>query len=261
MEQSRVVSRDEWLIARKSLLAKEKALTRERDALSAERRALPRVKVDKTYVFETRDGRKRLDELFDGRSQLIVHHFMFGPGWQEGCVGCSFVADHVDGALVHLAQRDIAYVRVSRAPLAEIDAFKARMGWRATWVSSDGSDFNYDYHVSFTKADIAGGLVDYNYAAVEAGSEDLSGVSVFCKDDAGDVFHTYSCFARGEEGILGTYFYLDLTPKGRNETGPRFNLGDWVRHHDKYGQGGFVDPHGRYVAPVKADGCCHSEGA
>lgn len=270
MEQPRprVVSRAEWLVERTALLAKEKALTRQRDALSAERRALPMVKVDKTYLFETRDGPKRLDELFDGRSQLIVHHFMLGPGWKEGCVGCSFASDHIDGTLPHLRQHDIAFVRVSRAPLAEIEAFNARMGWQVRWVSSHGSDFNHDYHVSFTPEELASGTIEYNYAPAEAASEELSGVSVFSKNADGELFHTYSCYGRGDEGVLGTYFYADLTPKGRNEHGPRFNLTDWARHHDRYDQGGTVDATGRYrasSAPAATDAaaspCCHSDAA
>jgi len=254
-----VVSREEWLDARKELLRKEKELTRLRDKLNAERRALPWVKVEKEYVFDALEGKVTLANLFDGRSQLIVHHFMFGPGWKEGCVGCSFNSDHADGALVHLLNHDVSFVRVSRAPIAEIEAFNRRMGWRAKWVSSYGGDFNYDFHVSFSEADRARGKAYYNFAEGDFLSEEMSGVSVFYKDAASNVFHTYSTYARGDEGILGTYFYLDLTPNGRNETGPRHNLGDWVRHHDRYGSGGHVDPTGRFVAPQKADACCHSQ--
>jgi predicted dithiol-disulfide oxidoreductase (DUF899 family) len=257
--QQRIVSRDEWLQARVALLAKEKQLTRQRDEISRQRRDLPRVKVEKEYVFDAPEGKVTLAGLFDGRSQLIVHHFMLGPGWKEGCVGCSFNSDHADGALVHLQNHGVSFVRVSRAPLAEIEAFNMRMGWHAKWVSSYGSDFNYDYHVSFSEADRARGKVYYNYAETDFLSEELSGASVFYKDDAGAVYHTYSTYARGDEGVLGTYFYLDLTPTGRNETGPGNNLGDWVRHHDRYNAGGYVDPTGRYVAPEKSDACCHSE--
>ena len=229
-----VVSRDEWLAARKALLAREKELTRLRDQLNAERRTLPWVKVEKPYVFDGPNGKETLADLFDGRSQLIVKHFMLGPGWKEGCIGCSFGADHVDGALPHLEHHDVSYAAVSLAPFPEIENFKKRMGWRFKWVSSHGSDFNYDYHVSFAPEAIAGGEVYYNYQMQKFQSEELSGISVFCKDEAGDVFHTYSTYARGTDLLLGTYNLLDLTPRGRNETGPRHNLTDWVRHHDRY---------------------------
>jgi len=252
-----IVSEEKWLEARKDLLAKEKELTRAYDALCVQRRALPWVKVEKRYVFDGPNGPETLADLFDGRSQLVVRHFMFGPGWKEGCVGCSFASDHVGGALVHLEHHDITYVAVSRAPLAELEAFKQRMGWRFKWVSSFASDFNFDYHVSFTKEEIAQGKVYYNYNLQNVWGEEMSGVSVFAKNAAGDVFHTYSCYARGDEGALGTYVYIDYTPKGRNETGPTFTLADWVRHHDRYEAGGHVDPTGRYVEPEKPGKCCH----
>jgi predicted dithiol-disulfide oxidoreductase (DUF899 family) len=261
MPRNQTVSRDEWLVARRELLRKEKEYTRLRDQLNAERLALPRVKIDKEYVFDAPEGKVKLTDLFAGNSQLIVHHFMFGPGWKEGCVGCSFHSDHADGALVHLQNHDVSYVRVSRAPLAEIQAFNQRMGWHAKWVSSYHSDFNFDFHVSYSEADKARGKADYNFVEADYVSEEMSGVSVFYKDEAGSVFHTYSTYARGDEGVIATYFYLDLTPKGRNETGPRHNLSDWVRHHDRYDAGGHVDPTGRYVAPKKADGCCHANEA
>lgn len=241
MADHAVVSREEWVAARKELLKKEKELTRLHDELSRQRRALPWVKVETPYLFEGPDGEESLADLFAGRSQLIVHHFMFSPNWQEGCVGCSFHSDHADGALVHLENHDVSFVRVSRAPLAKIEAFNRRMGWHAKWVSSFGSSFNHDYHVSFTKDEIEKGEVQYNYATGKGSIEELSGLSVFTRDKVGNVFHTYSCFGRGEEGVLGTYYYLDLTPKGRNETGPHNNLMDWVRHHDRYGIEGFVD--------------------
>jgi predicted dithiol-disulfide oxidoreductase (DUF899 family) len=251
-----VVSREDWLVARQDLLRKEKALTRLREQLNAERRALPWVKVETPYVFDGPRGQQTLADLFDGRSQLIVKHFMLGPGWKEGCVGCSFNADHIDGARMHLEHHDVAVVAISRAKLAEIEAFKQRMGWRFHWVSSHASTFNYDYHVSFTPAELAAGSAYYNYAMQEVRSDEMSGTSVFYRDPAGDIFHTYSTYARGTDLLTGAYNYLDLTPKGRNETGPNFNLGDWVRHHDRYGAGGFVDPTGRYVAPAEADDCC-----
>lgn len=259
MQHNRIVSREEWTAARQALLAKEKELTRLRDRLSAERRALPWVRVEQEYVFDTPDGKRRLADLFDGRSQLVVKHFMLGPGWKDGCVGCSFEVDHIEGALVHLAHHDVTYVAVSRAPLPEIEAFRRRMGWRFTWVSSYGSDFNYDYQVSFTPEDLAKGKVFYNYATTEASIEELSGISVFYKDAAGDVFHTYSSYARGAEDLLGAYMVLDLTPKGRNETGPNHDLTDWVRHHDRYGEGGSVDPTGRYRSAGTAAGCCSTK--
>jgi predicted dithiol-disulfide oxidoreductase (DUF899 family) len=232
--QHQIVSREQWTAARQQLLAEEKQLTRLRDQVAAQRRELPWVKVDKTYVFDGPNGRETLADLFDGRSQLVVRHFMFAPGWGEGCIGCSFSADHLDGALVHLAQRDVTFVVVSRAPLAELQAFRQRMGWRFKWVSSYGSDFNYDYGVSFTPEQLAKGKVNYNYALTENAGEEMPGTSVFYKDADGTIAHTYSSFARGGEPLLGTYAILDMTPKGRNETGPRGNLTDWVRLHDRY---------------------------
>ena len=232
--QHRIVSQGEWLTARKAHLAREKELTRLRDAIAAERRALPWVKVEKTYEFDTPEGRKSLADLFGGKSQLIVNHFMLGPGWKDGCIGCSFGADHVEGALMHLAQRDVAYVAVSRAPLAEIEAYRKRMGWRFAWASSFDSDFNYDFHVSFRPEDLARGKVEYNYEMIEPSIDELPGRSVFIKDERGDVFHTYSSFGRGGEEILGTYMLLDMTPKGRDENGPHHNLMDWVKRHDEY---------------------------
>jgi len=228
-----IVSRAEWTVARRALLEREKELTRQRDALAAERRRLPWVRVTKEYSFEAPVGTLTLAELFDGRSQLIVHHFMLGPGWKEGCVGCSFLADHVDGALVHLRQRDVTFVAVSRAPISETEAFRRRMGWRFKWVSSFGSDFNYDFHVSFRRRDLIKGKVWYNFELREIRSEDLHGVGVFFKDAGGDVFHTYSCYGRGEEFLIGTYSFLDLVPKGRDETELSPPMA-WVRHHDRY---------------------------
>ena len=229
-----VVSRGDWVAARKALLAKEKELTRKRDALSGERRRLPMVKVDKDYVFDAPGGKQTLADLFAGRSQLVIYHFMFGPGWEAGCPYCSFLVDHLDGALPHLEHHDVSVVVVSRAPLTEIESFKKRMGWNFRWVSSYGNEFNFDYHVSFTKNEMAKGEVYYNYDMQKATSEELPGTSVFYQDEAGDVFHTYSAYARGVELLAGTFNYLDLTPKGRNETGPHFDLTDWVKYHDRY---------------------------
>jgi predicted dithiol-disulfide oxidoreductase (DUF899 family) len=248
IEHPKVVSQTEWLEARKELLKREKEITRLTDEISRQRRELPWVKVEKNYVFDTPSGKKSLSELFDGRSQLIVKHFMFGPGWGEGCVGCSFVSDHVDGTLVHLEHHDVTYIAVSRAPLSEIAAFQERMGWRFQWVSSFNNDFNFDFHVSFTKDELGTGKAYYNYELREVYGEEASGFSVFYKNEAGEIFHTYSCFGRGDEKSVGTYMFLDLTPKGRNENGPRHNLTDWVRHHDNYHGAGSVAHTGRFVA-------------
>ncbi|MGH9837826.1 MAG: DUF899 domain-containing protein [Blastocatellia bacterium] len=251
MPNHKVVSREEWLKARKAHLAKEKEFTRQRDELSRQRRELPWVKVDKEYVFEGPDGKESLAGLFDGRSQLIVYHFMFGPGWEQGCPSCSFLSDHIDGALAHLNARDVTLVVVSRAPLPEIEAFKKRMGWRFKWVSSYASDFNHDYHVSFTKDEMARGKVYYNYAMQEFGSEEAPGASVFYKDATGDVFHTYSAYGRGGDILIGAYNYLDLTPKGRDEDGLAFTMA-WVRHHDRYGDGYVVDRQAPYSPPQES---------
>ena len=231
--QNQIVSRDEWIAARRELLAKEKEMTRLRDELNARRRELPWVKVDKTYVFDGPNGQETLDDLFAGHSQLAVRHFMFGPGWEEGCVGCSFMADHLDGAVVHLEHHDVSVVVVSRAPLPELQAFQRRMGWRFKWVSSFGSDFNYDFNVSFRSEQITAGQALYNYRMTSQVGEEMPGMSVFYKADDGAIMHTYSAFARGSESQLGTYQVLDMTPKGRNEP-PGGNLTDWVRLHDRY---------------------------
>jgi predicted dithiol-disulfide oxidoreductase (DUF899 family) len=234
MERPRIVSEAEWLSARKRHLTKEKEFTRLRDQLSAERRKLPWVKVEKNYVFEGPNGEETLADLFGGRSQLIVYHFMFGPEWEEGCKSCSFLADHIDGSVVHLAHRDVTFVVISRAPLAKLEAFKKRMGWRFKWVSSHGNDFNRDYHVSFPNDDVTNGKVDYNYATQEFSSEEAPGASVFYRDGGGDIFYTYSTYARGLDMLIGAYNYLDLVPKGRDEGGLGFTMA-WVRHHDRYG--------------------------
>jgi predicted dithiol-disulfide oxidoreductase (DUF899 family) len=234
MDTHPIVSQQEWIAARKALLAKEKELTRARDDLARMRRELPWVKVDKAYQFDTPRGRQSLADLFGSRSQLVVNHFMLGPGWKDGCVGCSFAADHVDAMLPHLAQRDVAYVAVSRAPLAEIEAYKKRMGWHFDWVSSFGSDFNFDYNVSFRPEDLAKGETVYNFTANRSSMSELPGISVFYKDSDGAVFHTYSCYARGLDMMNGAYHFLDLTPKGRDEAGLSHTM-EWVRLHDEYG--------------------------
>ena len=229
----KIVSADEWLAARRALLAKEKALLKERDELRQQTRELPWVKVEKAYVFEGPDGKQTLADLFEGRSQLIVKHFMMAPGWQQGCLGCSFGADQVDGSVVHLINHDVMFVAVSRAPYPEIAAYHKRMGWKFKWVSSNGSDFNFDYNVSFSEADKTRGKVFYNFETTDYMGEEMPGYSVFYKDEAGDIFHTYSTFARGTELIGGVYGFLDVTPLGRNEP-PGGNLTNWVRRHDEY---------------------------
>jgi predicted dithiol-disulfide oxidoreductase (DUF899 family) len=230
-----VVSRERWVAERKALLAREKAFSRLRDELARERRALPWVRIDKHYAFDTPEGRRTLAELFEGRRQLLVQHFMFAPGWEQGCPSCSFMADHHDGARLHLAQRDVTLLVVSRAPLAEIERFRARMGWQFKWVSSFGTDFNRDFGVTFTAQDRAEGHgeVYYNYAMRPFPPEEGPGVSTFVKDAAGDVFHTYSTYGRGVEVMMGTYELLDLMPRGRDEQGLSYTM-EWVRHHDRY---------------------------
>jgi predicted dithiol-disulfide oxidoreductase (DUF899 family) len=230
MHAHKVVSREEWLKARKAHLRKEKAHTRARDKLMEERRALPWVRIEKEYVFETPQGKKTLAQLFDGRSQLIIYHFMFGPGWKQGCSGCSFISDHIDGANLHLAHHDVTVIAVSRAALAEFMPFKRRMGWRFLWVSSQGSDFNRDFGVAFTPEQVARGKPLYNYGTTSSLAEDLHGTSVFFKDGRGAIFHTYSTYARGDDALIGAHHFLDLTPKGRNEKSTM----DWVRLHDAY---------------------------
>lgn len=229
-----VVSREEWLEARRALLAVEKEETRLRDKIRAERLALPWVRVEKAYVFQAPNGQKSLADLFDGRSQLLVYHFMFGPYWEQGCEGCSFFADHIDGMLVHLNNHDVTLVCVSRAPLDKIEPYKRRLGWKFPWVSSFGSDFNFDYHVSFTKEQLESGSVYYNFRQTprEQAHDELPGMSSFYRDGKGDIFHTYSNYARGGEEMLGTLMALDVAPKGRNEGSTM----DFVRRNDEYQQ-------------------------
>ena len=234
---TKVVSPAEWLTARKELLKKEKEFTRLRDELSRQRRELPWENVEKSYVFEGPTGKVSLAELFQGRSQLIVYHFMFGPGWEQGCPSCSFLADNFDGARVHLEQRDAAFAVVSRATSPEIEGFKKRMGWRFPWVSSFGSDFNYDYKVSFKKEDMVAGKRPYNFGTVDFPSEEGPGLSVFYKDAEGNIFRTYSTYGRGLDILLTTYNLLDMTPKGRDEEGMTPHAMAWVRHHDRYADG------------------------
>ncbi len=240
-----VVTPDRWIAERPALLAREKALTRLRDEVAQARRALPWTRVEPDYRFDTPEGPRGLAELFQGRRQLIVQHFMLGPGWAQGCPSCSFMADHLDGISVHLAQRDIAWTAVSRAPLPEIERFRRRMGWKFAWVSSHGNDFNRDFHVSFTRQEMERGEVYYNYRLTSFPSEEAPGLSVFVRNDAGEVFHTYSTFGRGVEVMMGAYGLIDLTPVGRNENAQPM---DWIRHHDRYA------PQER---PAAAGGCCH----
>jgi predicted dithiol-disulfide oxidoreductase (DUF899 family) len=252
--QHTVVSQDQWVAARKALLAKEKEFSQVRDQLSAARRELPWIKVEKAYAFDGPAGRETLADLFGGRSQLMVYHFMLGPGWKEGCPSCSFLADHFDGAAIHLVQRDVTLVVVSRAPLAEIEAYKRRMGWRFKWVSSFGSDFNHDFHVSFTPEEKASGRVEYNYAMGSFPSEEAPGLSAFAKNDTGEVFHTYSAYARGLDILIGAYNFLDMAPKGRDEDGLAWSMA-WVRHHDRY-DGAVIDPTATYEQPKTSASCC-----
>lgn len=240
----KVVSRAEWLEARKAHLKNEKALTRMRDMLARERRALPWVRVEKDYVFEAPEGKVTLANLFGRNSQLIVHHFMWRHDLDSGCPSCSLEADHAEGALVHLENHDVSYVRVSRAPIGKLVAYGRRLGWKARWVSSWESDFNFDYHVSFTPEQLAGGSLCYNYETIEDPkyqNDELPGLSVFHRDEKGRIFHTYSSYARGNEEVIGAFVYLDITPKGRNET----EIMDWVKRSDEYGK------------PEQGASCCH----
>ena len=234
MEGHRTVSRDQWIEERRALLAREKEFTRLRDQLSRQRRELPWVRVDKDYVFEGANGKQTLSELFAGRQQLIVYHLMFDPSWEEACSRCSFWADNFNGVLVHLNQRDVTLVAISRAPFEKLAAFQKRMGWNFNWVSSFGNDFNYDYYVSFTPEELEQGEIIYNYAPIKTSMTERPGISVFYKDQAGRIFHTYSCYSRGLDMLNVAYHYLDLTPKGRDEEGLPFPMA-WVAYHDAYG--------------------------
>lgn len=245
----KVVAPDKWLAARVELLKKEKELTRLRDAIAAERRELPWVKIEKEYVFDAPEGPVSLADLFEGRSQLVVKHYMMAPGQTTPCVGCAFEADHVAGALTHLNNHDVSYAAVARAPIGEIEPFRRRMGWEFRFVSSFRSDFNYDFNVSFPADQVPDGTIYYNYRECQVPLEDLSGRSVFHRTPDGEIFHTYSSYGRGGEELLTTYAFLDITPFGRRENGPHHSLTDWVRPHDRYGEGGTVEFTGRYHAP------------
>lgn len=241
MTEHQVVSQDQWYEARRALLIEEKAWTRERDRLARKRRELPWVKVEKNYIFDGTDGPVSLARLFDGRSQLAVYHFMFSPDWEEGCTGCSLLADQVDGARQHFEHKDLSFAAVSRAPLAKLQSYRKRMGWGFTWVSSAGNDFNRDFHVSFPNGTRESGI-QYNFAQQpDPGIDELPGASMFYRDDSGAIYHTYSTYARGGEMFLPVYDWLDVAPKGRNEK-ENENLSNWVRRHDRYEDDGRTRP-------------------
>ena len=253
MRRHEIVTQQQWLHARRELLQKEKRMTRMRDELNAERMALPWVRVEKRYEFDGPHGKLTLDDLFRGRSQLFIKHFMMAPGVSHQCVGCSLEVDHVEGLLPHLENHDISYVAVARAPIDEIEVVRERMNWKFLWVSSFNSDFNYDFDVTFRPADVETGNAMYNFKPAPdwaAQATDLSGDSVFYRDQTGAIFRTYSTYGRGGEQSLGIYGILDMMPKGRNETGPNHSLTDWARPHNMYGHGGEVERNGRYHAPA-----------
>jgi len=238
----KVASKDQWLEARQKLLVKEKEFSRLRDELTQLCREMPWEKIEKPYVFEGPQGKESLADLFEGRSQLIIYHFMFDPEWDEGCKSCSLLADHYNPAVIHLKHRDVTMVTVSRAPFAKLETFKQRMGWNFKWVSSWGTDFNWDYHVSFTQEEVKAQRVYYNYKVQPFPAAEGPGISIFYKDTSGAIFHTYSSFGRGLDMFITTYHLLDIVPKGRDEVGLSYGM-EWVRHHDRYGDEGFVDPY------------------
>jgi predicted dithiol-disulfide oxidoreductase (DUF899 family) len=250
-----VASDGRWIEERTRLLAREKELTRLHDQVASERRALPWRRVTKDYAFDTPAGRRTLADLFGGHRQLLVQHFMFGPGWEQGCPSCSYMADHMDGMTIHLAHRDIGFAAVSRAPLPDLLRFRQRMGWKFDWVSSHGSDFNFDFGVSFTAEELATGEVPYNYRKGYFPAEEAPGISVFWRDDAGEVFHTYSTFGRGVEAMMGAYVLMDLTPQGRSERDVFYKM-EWLRHHDRYEPGQRFEPAPEKAA-VPAAACPH----
>jgi predicted dithiol-disulfide oxidoreductase (DUF899 family) len=254
----KVVSHEEWLAARKAFLQKEKELTHLRDQVSRQRLELPWEKVEKNYVFDGPNGKQSLAELFAGRSQLLVYHFMLGPDWVEGCPSCSFLSDHFDGMLPHLGARDVTFTAISRAPMPQIAAFKKRMGWKFNWVSSNANSFNFDYKVSFTPEEIATGEANYNFGTISLPIEECPGASAFYKDEAGNVYHTYSTYARGLDIFLGAYNFLDIAPKGRDEDGLAFTMA-WVKHHDKYTGQDVVDAQRGYTPPGKSHECCKKD--
>jgi len=258
MIKPKIVSQDEWLEARKSLLAKEKEHTRLGDQIAAQRRQLPWVKVEKNYTFDAPHGKATLADLFGRHSQLFIYHFMFGPDWKEGCPSCSYVCDHLNGAVPHLAARDVSLVMISRAPLPKIEQFKKRMGWQFPWVSSHANDFNHDYHVYFPPEEKAKGKVNYNYTMQDFPSDEAPGASVFYKDETGQIFHTNSIYGRGLDSFVTTYTLLDLVPKGRDEDSLPFDMA-WVRHHDRYATGELADkdkPYWPKFEEPKLSSCC-----
>ena len=262
IREHKIVSREEWVTARKKLLKKEKEETQLRDELAAERRELPWVKIDKNYIFKGPNGDVSLSELFNGRSQLLIYHFMFGPDWKEGCPSCSFTCDHIDSALPHLAARGVQVVMISRAPLSKIEPFKKRMGWHFNWVSSNANDFNHDFNVYFTKEEMAKGEVYYNYKMQPFPSQEGPGISIFYKNADGEIFHTYSTFGRGIEPVVGAYMLLDMVPKGRDEDHLNFTM-EWVRYHDRYGTDEFADANKPYwpeTATTSSDCGCDASG-
>jgi len=248
VQQPKTVSHEKWIEARKQFLQKEREFTHLRDELSRQRRELPRERVEKEYVFDGPRGKDTLADLFDNRGQLIVYHFMLGPGWSEGCPSCSYLSDHFDGMTIHLAHRDVTLAVVSRAPYDQIAAYKKRMGWRFHWVSSFGSDFNFDYNVSLSEQDKAAGAQLYNYATIKPSIDELPGLSVFSRDPDGSIYHTYSTYSRGLDILIGTYNFLDMAPKGRDEAALKHSMA-WVRHHDKYDGNYFVDAERGYEQP------------
>jgi predicted dithiol-disulfide oxidoreductase (DUF899 family) len=254
---SNVVSHVDWLAARKELLAKEKEFVHLKDDLNRQRRELPRERVEKNYMFAGPNGKESLADVFAGHSQLLVYHFMLGPDWEEGCPSCSMIADSFDGTLPHLNARDVAFVVVSRAPYAQIEAFQKRMGWRFKWVSSYGNEFNRDFGVSFDKDEVEKGTMQYNYVAQKFPREEAPGASAFFKDSNGDILHTYSTYGRGLDGLLNVYNWLDLAPKGRNEEGLSFPMA-WVRHHDKYAEAQPARPGDTSASNEKSSCCEHS---
>ena len=258
--QHNVVSREDWLKARLAHLDAEKEFTRRRDELSRQRRELPWERVETDYVFEGPYGPEKLSDLFAGRNQLIIYHFMLGPDWEEGCRSCSFLADHFDATRIHLAHRDVTLAVVSQAPMPLIKEVQKRMGWSFHWVSAFANEFQHDYGVHFTKEELAG-EVTYNYRKGRVNLEELPGLSVFYKNDAGEIFHTYSTYARGLDSLVGTYHFLDLAPKGRDEDELAFSMA-WVRHHDRYGDDYVLDSKAGYEKPREIGGCCkHEAGA
>ncbi len=262
MKAPSIVSREEWLTARRALLQEEKAHTHANEELARKRRELPWVQITKPYAFEGPEGKVSLAELFDGRTQLFVYHFMFGPDWEEGCPGCSFLCDHVDAARQHFEHNDLSFVAVSRGPVAKLESYRKRMGWKFRWVSSAASDFNYDFNVSFPPERVVDGKMIYNFETVDADMDELPGTSVFHQDEEGQIHHTFSSYGRGGEPLLGAYHFLDLTPKGRNENGPNYNLGDWVHRHDQYpSDGRTVKRPARENKTALACGCATAGGA